>query len=510
MSYPIEALYGDTAQVQHSTQDMFGSGRLIGRNLVLTARHVVAAEGAATPLKDGWQVRFLSCLSDAARSTNQSWIDASVIWAGEGTLDLALLELHPEAGTTDRYPKLRLRISQIDEVQHHRVRGLGFPRGAKVDNRRMLFVPSGDLDDEKGVTLCFGIDQAYQPESPDEDWRGFSGGAVLLEESSDPEVVWIYGVAQQVPRSFNRRLDVSRLARAWADEGFRSILEAAGIPVAAPVDPLAVLTLSNEPVIQEIRDLSADEDAIWSALDLYSKRLPPDERYDVDVFFNMIKHHLAGDFGPRRKSDYWRAYLFLARYGKEVVGMLLGYNYDDAQRNFLYIPYLVAWKPPKNQRNPVDISRLLVRALARVQRESEAKERPAKFLTEVDDPSESSDPKEQSRRRNRIELFTKIAAFSKIQLRCIDFKFLQPKLEPWSKQQEKQLRLLYGAEHLPSSLSRAELLDIITWLYTQLYAANISDDPAEGQEYERYLRELLDRATEKLPDEARLLRLQEI
>ena len=509
MPYSTELLYGDTAQVQHSAQDTFGSGRLIGRNLVLTARHVVAPEGSAALLKDGWRVRLLPSSPGAQPGARQTWTDAVVTWSGQAALDLALLELHPAAGTPDWYPKLKLRISRVDQVQHHRVRGLGFPRGAKVDDRRTLFVPSGDLDDENGPTLCFGIDPAYQPESPDEDWRGFSGAAMLLEESPDPDAVWIYGVAQQVPRSFNRRLDVARLASAWEDQRFCEVLQAADIPLAPPADPLFAYTPSNQPVIQEIKDVSADEDAVWCALDLYKNRLPAAERYDVDVFLSMIKRHLAGDFGPRRRSDYWKAYLFLARHGIDVVGMLLGYSYDDSQRHFLYIPYLIAWKPPKNQRNPVDISRLLVRELARAQRGSEHK-LPARFLTEVDDPSEPSNAKEQKRRRDRIELFTQIAAFADVQLRCLDFKFLQPKLEPWSKEQEKQLRILYGVEHPPSSLSKTELLDILTWFYTQLYAANISDDPVEDQEYQRYLQGLLKKATETLPDGVRLLRLQEI
>jgi hypothetical protein len=165
MPYSTEALYGDTAQIQHSEADLFGSGRLIGRDLVLTARHVVTLEGAAAPVKDGWQVRLLA----ASQANTWKWMEASVEWAGQGTLDLALLRLRPQAGAPDHEPKLKLRIGRIDEVRHHRVRGLGFLRGAKVNNKRTLFVPSGDLDDEKGATLSLGIDQAYQPESPGED-----------------------------------------------------------------------------------------------------------------------------------------------------------------------------------------------------------------------------------------------------------------------------------------------------------------------------------------------------
>ena len=55
-----------------------------------------------------------------------------------------------------------------------------------------------------------------------------------------------------------------------------------------------------------------------------------------------------------------------------------------------------------------------------------------------------------------------------------------------------------------------ELGQIITWLYKQLYATNVSDIPDEDQQYQYYLDELLQRVREKLPDGVRLLRLQQI
>lgn len=238
MPYSLKALYDDVAQVQHRSLDLFGSGRLISTNLVLTARHVLIPEGAVAPAEDGWQVRMIAGRPEMDK---WSWIDASMAWAGQDTLDLALLKLRPREGDPDWHPRLKLRIGRIDAVQHHSVRCLGFPRGAKVDNKRTLFVPSGDLDDEDEITLSFGIDQAYQPESPSEDWRGFSGGAVLLAESPDTEVVWIYGVAQHVPPTFTHRIAVARLAKAWEDNAFRDVLKSSE----SPTDPIICLTVSH-------------------------------------------------------------------------------------------------------------------------------------------------------------------------------------------------------------------------------------------------------------------------
>jgi len=160
-----------------------------------------------------------------------------VVWSGLDKLDLALVQLHPE-NSSSTLPKLKMRIGRIDLVQQRAVRGLGFPRGARVEDKRVLFVPSGKLDDAAGTTLIFGIDQQYQPEAPGQDWRGFSGSSVLLEASPDSESVWIYGAVQQVPQNFTRQLEVARLAKAWEDPAFQTILQGAGVSLEPPEDPV--------------------------------------------------------------------------------------------------------------------------------------------------------------------------------------------------------------------------------------------------------------------------------
>jgi len=241
MAYSTEDLYDDTAQIWHGTRDLFGSGRLVATNLILTARHLLAPQEVERPFEESWEVRLIATRPQPGQLAKWTWRKAKVEWLGKGSLDLALLKLLPEEGCSECNPKLQLRIGRIDQVHHSRVRGLGFPRGAKEDEKRTLLVPSGDLGDENEATLGFGVDQSYQPESPKEDWRGFSGGAVVLEDSPDPDVIWIYGVAQQVPAGFTRRLAVARLAKAWEDSGFRSVFSAAGTSLEAPVDPAVPL-----------------------------------------------------------------------------------------------------------------------------------------------------------------------------------------------------------------------------------------------------------------------------
>src|SRR5208283_4975473 len=244
-AYRPQDLGNDVAQVQHVKPDLFGSGRLIGRNLILTARHVVTPKGAAEPIRFEWKVRLYR--TRPTGGGEWGWYDAKVIWCGKQELDLALLRLGDpgtaQAGPTakpaeekiDMRPQLALRVAKIERGDH-KVTGWGFPLGARVDGSRQLLSPTGMLKDEL-MTLTWGIDQFDTPKDPDKDWQGFSGSAVLLAESPDDKVIWIYGVVQQVPARFEGRLEVARLALAWDDLDFRSALASAGVELVPPSDP---------------------------------------------------------------------------------------------------------------------------------------------------------------------------------------------------------------------------------------------------------------------------------
>jgi len=242
MAYALETLYADVAQIQHDTLDLFGSGRLVGEDLLLTARHILIPENKTEPAKEGWRARLWGNRPCPHEGQQWGWIKAVVVWVGTGALDLALLRIIRPPDVPELRPKLALKIACIDEVQHRFVRGLGFPRGAKVDSRRTLLVPSGHLDDENETTLSWGIDQSDQPASPGEDWRGFSGASIVLEDSPRDDAVWIYGVAQHVPPNFIRRLAVARLAAALEDQTFCEILRVAGASTESASDPVLSTT----------------------------------------------------------------------------------------------------------------------------------------------------------------------------------------------------------------------------------------------------------------------------
>ena len=60
----------------------------------------------------------------------------------------------------------------------------------------------------------------------------------------------------------------------------------------------------------------------------------------------------------------------------------------------------------------------------------------------------------------------------------LDVEYVQPKLDPTKR--EERFRLLFASEIAQSSLSRAEAIDLVTWVYTELYSEEIFESPKEG------------------------------
>ena len=266
-------------------------------------------------------------------------------------------------------------------------------------------------------------------------------------------------------------------------------------------------TKSGGLTIEQLSDARAQQDDLHAALQVYLHRIPPEERYAEATLVELIRRHLSGDFGPHRPSKYWRGHFLVAKYEDEVVGMLLWY--DDLQAGFSFISYLAAKKPAIGKSNPNDIGRALFRELLPLRR-GIANQGPLRILSEVDDPRKTNNPVERRRRLSRVRLFNTIAAYEGVQLRCIDMTFLQPKLNPWGKEPEEDLLLVYVADDLPTSLPRKDIAEIVEWTCTKLYAANISTDPVESREYEEYLQGLSRKVIQALPENVRLLRVEQL
>src|SRR5208282_1350821 len=108
----------------------FGSGRLVGANLVLTARHVLTDEYKV--LEDGWGAAIWS--ESKGSATEDSFLPAKVVWcARQDESDVALLRLMPMDGGL-RYPQLVPRWGKVSSGRAEEAWSVGFPRIA-IDAR---------------------------------------------------------------------------------------------------------------------------------------------------------------------------------------------------------------------------------------------------------------------------------------------------------------------------------------------------------------------------------------
>jgi hypothetical protein len=193
----------------------FGSGRLIARDLVLTAGHLVDHAEPA-----GWKVVLIG-----ERQKDGSWTsahNAEVIWRGTEKLDMALLRLTDKNGIEPGLPLQFVSYNSIDPIAD--VYASGFPefwgKGSASD-----YTVHGSLriTDASGLYV-FIVPGADRPDEPT-GWKGM-GGAVVCR--IDTEILSLFGVISAVPNHFaGGILEVTSISEALQDEAFRTHLQLA-------------------------------------------------------------------------------------------------------------------------------------------------------------------------------------------------------------------------------------------------------------------------------------------
>jgi hypothetical protein len=153
-------------------------------------------------------------------------------------------------------PFYRTRIATAKTRDERPVEGAGFPSGFADEGRIKLLAPTGELQDDEGPALIFNVESASQPVDPHSDWQGFSGSAIVHREVRSPKDLWIYGVAQQVPANFTKKIEVGRLAEALSDPKLNGLLVDAQLEKLNPADPCLLPAAKDFPDIVKLAEFA--------------------------------------------------------------------------------------------------------------------------------------------------------------------------------------------------------------------------------------------------------------
>jgi TPR repeat protein len=213
------------ADVRAGTEDRperGGTGYLIGRSLVITARHVIVSDKDAA-----WP--HIEVRLGHPRYGNRRRIVASLAWR-HAVHDVALLRVGQGEAVAGPPVRWGVPIGR-DRVEYS---GLGYPKFADYQSGRGVEQLGGWLPPlAAGVGGGYVLDQAAAPEAAaGRSWPGVSGAAVFCQGL-------LTGVVVYDDEAFaNRRLHAIPADVLLADAGFASLVEAdTGVtPVLEPVE----------------------------------------------------------------------------------------------------------------------------------------------------------------------------------------------------------------------------------------------------------------------------------
>lgn len=252
----IARFNSDVAQVQHRTDDCFGSGRLVAPSLVLTARHVLE-DNKKNVGKDGWQIRLhREYQGSAPNAPKWEWRDAIVAWEKAG-IDIALLQVTGYKPV----PTLPVVFSGIAGAAVDLAAAPGFPRATKTTDERLIYRAGGKLT-EQSTYQSYRLAVPWEIAAAKADlWRGISGAAATVFCDVLPDPLPVFGVMEQVdPANFTPgMIQVARIDAALREPSFCDVLQRAlgynpklGLYPTATVSPLAKIPAAERQCLLDI------------------------------------------------------------------------------------------------------------------------------------------------------------------------------------------------------------------------------------------------------------------
>ena len=271
------------------------------------------------------------------------------------------------------------------------------------------------------------------------------------------------------------------------------------IPVVADFEDRLKQRWLSQVVVRRIR--RPDDPDLASALDLYSKRIDGDFRFEAADIVRWIED----DFRRREKTaDDPRDYFLAAKFHQKVKAFVLLHYYP--RRKIAFLAYMVV------DRNSAglgldELSIRLVEKISSLLSHDRLMRNCEMIVFEVEDPRKSPKPK-QLHNIARIQRFCTLAATQSFTLRAFDVPYLQPVLGlPDGAKSEEPLLLISARRRTKKERPNvdSELREILDFIYFDLYPEGFSDLPEEQAAFIKYCHELHDRVITSLPPKVNVI-----
>jgi hypothetical protein len=201
----------------------------------------------------------------------------------------------------------------------------------------------------------------------------------------------------------------------------------------------------------------------------------------------------------------------VAKFRHKVLAFILFHYYP--KRRVAFLAYMVVEKQTPGLRLN-ELSNALTAKVASLLARDRFLRNCRTLLFEVEDPRKAASRPKQLHDIARIQRFCALAAAQKFLLRAFEIDYLQPVLfVPERAETVEEPLLLLSArtrEEISSVSIQDELLEMLDFVYLELYPEGFSDIAEEQEAYRDYLRGLRDRVISNLPLKIRIINIANI
>lgn len=260
--------------------------------------------------------------------------------------------------------------------------------------------------------------------------------------------------------------------------------------------PGRVIFKSDDIVVQRVTDHTGKD--LEQALDLLENedRIAPDELRSRDDMIRFVRDSNESGWFRHRK---FRDHLLVARSPDQVEAMAFFTHYPRDRKSA--VSYFVARRGEKRKTRMNRASLTMAYALATYH--ASLRPRVGLMLAEVDDPRLTAAPPERNRRCGRIKIFKELSEIQGKRLYVIDFPYIQPSLDPFSRHGERQMLLIFvpfRSARKGDRMKREELSGLLRWLYGRVYADTFVGNEKLDTAYRAQLAPLQAEQLQKVPD----------